>query len=117
MQLTNDWYYFINAVNPEDCKKIISMGDESWNESSIDTNSYITDEERKVGKKPTYKKNCKIRESSVAWSNEQWLYDLIWPYMAEANELSGWRFDISSAETMQITRYEKNGFYLSLIHI
>ena len=46
MQLTNDWYYFINAVNPEDCKKIISMGDESWNESSIDTNSYITDEER-----------------------------------------------------------------------
>ena len=87
------------------------MGDESWNESSIDTNSYITEEERKVGKKPNYKADCKVRESSVAWSNDQWLYDLIWPYMSEANELSGWRFDISSAETIQITKYEKNGFY------
>ena len=31
--------------------------------------------------------------------------------MEEANELAGWKYDIRSAENMQITRYKKGGFY------
>ena len=31
--------------------------------------------------------------------------------MQEANQESGWRYDIKFAESMQITRYRKGGFY------
>ena len=31
--------------------------------------------------------------------------------MKEANERAGWKYDIRSAENMQITRYKKGGFY------
>lgn len=53
----------------------------------------------------------KIRTSKVAWSNEQWVYDLIWPYMEEANELAGWKYDIKGAESVQIGKYTEGGFY------
>jgi len=51
------------------------------------------------------------RTSDVAWTNKQWVYNLIWPYMETANEKSGWKFDIKAAESMQITRYKKREFY------
>ena len=31
--------------------------------------------------------------------------------MEAANERAGWKYDITFAETIQITRYTKNGFY------
>ena len=31
--------------------------------------------------------------------------------MVEANEKTGWKYDIRFAESMQITRYKKGGFY------
>ena len=31
--------------------------------------------------------------------------------MVEANERAGWKYDIKGAESMQITRYKKGGFY------
>jgi len=31
--------------------------------------------------------------------------------MYEANQKSGWRLDIKAAESMQLTRYKKGGFY------
>ena len=53
----------------------------------------------------------RTRISDVAWTNDQWVYDLIWPYMMGANENAGWQYDITSAESAQITRYKKGGFY------
>ena len=70
-----------------------------------------TDEERKTGKKGDYKPDSKTRISDVAWCNDQWLYDIIWPLMHEANEDAGWRYNIKAGESCQITRYKKGGFY------
>jgi len=47
----------------------------------------------------------------VVFSTEQWVYDLIFPYMKYANENAGWKYNIVAAEDYQITRYTKGGQY------
>ena len=63
-----------------------------------------------VGKKK-FKHNKNIRDSSIVWLNEKWLFDLIFPYMYSANENSGWNVDVDASEDMQLTQYKKKGFY------
>ena len=100
MKLTNEWYVYDRALDKTTCNKIIKLGDRGFNEAT-------------VGKRdtPNHKVNKKLRTSKIAWSNDQWLYDLIWPYMVEANELANWKFDIVAGETLQIARYKKGEFY------
>ena len=38
-------------------------------------------------------------------------YDLIEPYVLTANEHAGWKYDIVAAESCQVTRYTKDGYY------
>ena len=95
MNLSNEWYYFTEAIDKKTCNKIIELGKEKFEKATIQEEI----------------KNKKIRVNDISWSNDQWLYDLIWPYMEEANEQAGWKYDIKAAESIQITRYKKNNFY------
>ena len=52
-----------------------------------------------------------VRDSLISWINDQWLYDLIWPYLLCANEKAEWNFDIDFAENFQYTEYNEKGFY------
>ena len=108
---TNEWYIFDGALDKKTCNKIKRLAKNNWEESSVDTSKGITDEERKTGKKGDYKPDPKIRISDVAWVRDQWVYDTIWPFMQEANQEAGWGYHIKAAESMQITRYRKGGFY------
>ena len=108
---TNEWYVFDEGITVAECNKIKRIGRGKWEDASVDTAKGITDEERKTGKKGDFQIDTKIRISEVVWSNEQWLYDLIWPYMMQANEEAGWKYDIKYAESCQITKYKKGGFY------
>ena len=108
----NEWYVFdAGTVDKKTCNKIKKWASKKWEPSSVDTSKETTDEERKTGKKGDYKPDPKHRVSDVAWCNEQWIYDLIWPYMEKANDVAGWRYHIKAAESAQITRYQKGGFY------
>lgn len=98
MQLTNEYYFFTEAIGTETCKKIIGLGEESFDEATVGHGGPET-------------VDTQIRTSKTAWSSDQWLYDLIWPYMEKANAQAGWGYDIRAAEPVQITRYEKDGFY------
>ena len=109
--LTNEWYIFQEALDKKTCNKIKRLAKDNWEDSSVDTSKGITDEERKSGKKPDYKPDSKTRISDIAWVRDQWVYDTIWPFMQQANQEAGWRYDIKAAESMQITRYKKGGFY------
>ena len=112
MHNTNEWFYFIGALDKKTCNKIKNSAKGKWKESVVNTKKgELTDEERITGEKPIYKINKKTRISDIVWTNDQWIYDTIWPFMEEANELAGWKYDIRSAENMQITRYKKGGFY------
>ena len=98
MQLTNDYYYFTKALDTETCNKIIKTGKENFGDATVGHGGIETTDK-------------KIRTNEVAWSNEQWIYDLIWPYMQEANQESGWKYEIKGAETVQIGKYTEGGFY------
>ena len=110
--LTNEWFIFDkDSIDKKTCNKIKRWASKKWHPSSVDTAKGTTDEERKTGRKGDYKPDPKLRISDVAWCNEQWLYDTIWPFMDRANDEAGWRYQIKAAESCQITRYKKGGFY------
>ena len=108
---TNEWYIFKGKIDKKTCDKIKKLAQGNWKESSIDTQSSTSDEERKIGRKGDYKPDPKTRMSDVFWTTEQWVYDLTFPYMYEANKRAGWNLNMKAAESMQITRYKKGGFY------
>ena len=109
---TNEWFIFgPDSIDKKTCNKIRRWAKDKWIPSAVDTSKSVTDEERKIGKKPDYKPNTKMRISDVAFCNEQWLYDLIFPFMQRANYEAGWRYDVPNAESSQITRYQKGEFY------
>ena len=108
----NEWFVFgAGTVDKKTCNEIKKLGQGKWEESAIDNAKGATDEERKTGKKGDYGPNTKLRMSTVAWVTDQWIYDLIWPFMQQANTDAGWKYQIKAAESNQVTRYKKGGFY------
>ena len=109
---TNDWYYFTEGLDKKTCNKIRNSAKGKWKASEVNTRKEgLTDEERISGEKPIVGPDKNARISDVVWTSDQWIYDTIWPWMQEANEQAGWKYDIKFAESMQITRYKKGGFY------
>ena len=51
------------------------------------------------------------RKGDVFWCNEQWIYDLIWPCMMDANREGRWEYKIVGAQDIQLTRYREKDFY------
>jgi len=111
LSFTNEWYIFNGEVDKQTCNKIKKLGQGKWEPSAVDTSTDVTEEERLTGRKGDYKSDSKVRISDLFWTTEQWIYDYTWPYMMEANKKAGWNLDIKAAESMQITRYKKGGFY------
>ena len=111
MQLTNEWYFWTSAVDKKTCNKIKALGKDDFSAAEVDTKKEISDEERKTGRKKETGKDKKARISDVSWTTEQWVIDLVWPYMVHANKDAGWNFDITAVEPMQITRYKPGSFY------
>ena len=111
MYATNEWYVFEETLDKKTCNKIKRLAQDKWEPSFVNTSKEITDEERKTGPKLDYKPDHKIRISEIIWANDQWLYDILWPYMLQANDKAGWKYNIKAGESCQITRYKKGGFY------
>jgi PKHD-type hydroxylase len=93
----NDYWYWKLDISHEDCQKIINLSEDNWKEASTFGSAMNKGEE--------------TRKSDIVWITEQWVYDLIWSYMCDANENAGWKYNIVAAESCQITRYTKGGFY------
>ena len=94
MFLDNYYYYFKKALTSEFCDKIIETG-----KSKIVEKAKILDE------------NLKARDSSIAWMEEDWLYQNIEPFIQEANKQAGWNFDWIGSEKCQFTIYKENQYY------
>ena len=108
----NEWFVFkAGTVDKKTCNKLKRLGSKKWEESAVDTSKAATDEERRIGKKAAFKPDHETRISEVFWTNDQWVYDVIWPFMLEANHGSGWKYEIKAAESCQLTKYKKGGFY------
>lgn len=90
------YYYWAwnKAINDETCDRIKSLVT-NYQKSSIQ-HKHISDS---------------VRNSKVDFTKEQWLYDLIMPYVDTANKNSEWCFDYSGCESFQISQYSKGDFY------
>ena len=131
MQTANKYMYFKSAIDEKTCKKIISLGlskmtlDES---QGISKTAQTFDGKEKGGvsikgektskklssdgmNKQTMKKKgidvskVYVRDSHISWLNERWLYDLFHPYVHQANQSSGWKWQWDFSESFQFTVY------------
>jgi PKHD-type hydroxylase len=106
----NDWIGFKDALDKDTCDKIIKIAEDklvkvSDEEETIDRHI----ENHKYGWKAN--KNKIVSISDMIWTEEQWIYDVVWQYMMQANKEAGWKYDIRTSEYMQIARYKKGMFY------
>ena len=113
LDFVNDWFIFDSVIDKKTCNKIKKVASGNWNQGSINKkqSAEITQKERRTGIKNKPIKDSKIRTSDTRWTTEQWIYDLIFPFMYDANKQAGWNLDVTTAEPMQIARYKKGGFY------
>ena len=101
-----EYLWFNNVLDEQACEKIRKLAQGEWVKSGV------TAEEHKLGDMIHYGHvDEKYRISDTCWISEQWLFELIWNQMEEANKLSGWKLDISAVEEVQLTRYKKGGHY------
>ena len=126
MNLHYQYYWFKEVIPHDMCDKIIQMGNKrikqikkNGNDASGTTSGGTEKkkDERISAKELTPKEQLETdneyyaRDCEVAWFNDQWIYDMVWPYLLEANRESGWNWDIEWAEGFQFTKYTKDGLY------
>lgn len=128
MQLSNYYYYFKSAISPDVCERIIGLGLKTLNQAESkgeSTDAYTFGGREKAampdaapqGESTIEQLKDKdvgdvyVRDSSVAWLHDQWLYDLFSPLISKANILAGWHWDIDFAENFQFTVYKPGQFY------
>ena len=100
MQLENNYYYFKQAISKENCKKILSIG----RSKPLNSATILSDKNKKIINKD--KRDCK-----VIWINESWIYDLLNPFINEANKAAGWNFDFDWNQDMQYAKYDKGHYF------
>jgi len=93
--LKHNYYFFKQAISTKICEKILDEG------------------RKKIEEKGTTPKNPnkKHRDCKIAWINDEWIYDIINPFIHEANEKAGWNFQWDWNESSQFTIYEKGHYY------
>jgi PKHD-type hydroxylase len=123
------YYWFNKALTDDQCDRIIENGEnriKNLKKEGISTEATTFGEthkgaknagkisiedktESEIGNKKVY-----IRDSEVSWfggDQDQWIYSLLTPYIAEANQKAGWKYDYDYHECIQFTKYGLNQFY------
>jgi len=96
----NYYWNFEEGLSSEDCDAILNSVNRDYEEAAIfDPND------------GGLIKNKAWRKTGMFSDNQQFIYDLVWPYMLAANENAEWNFDLESAENYQILKYEVGDFY------
>lgn len=135
MQVQNSYFWFKSALTPEQCKRIIDHGLnklEQDKKAGVDTSATTFGDNHKqanpnakpradktleeltkeTGKLPyELERERYVRDSEVAWFNDQWVYDMIHPFLREANDKAGWKYQWDFSESFQFTIYHPGGFY------
>ena len=124
MTIHTPFYAFQSALTSEECNKIINLGlkKEPEEAETFGNNQKNVNKEIKQADKTTQElqkelsKNIGeidpyVRDSTISWINDVWIYERIYPFLLEANEKSGWKYEFESAEDFQFTTYKNGGFY------
>jgi len=139
MQVQNSYFWFKEALTPDQCQKIIDLGvseierikkaggrtaattfgdndKESMKSKGLNvrpqddkTLEELKQETGKDGREVEQEKY--VRDSEVSWLNDKWLYDLIHPFLKRANIDAGWKYEWDYSESFQFTKYGPGQFY------
>ena len=138
MQVQNTYFWFKEALTPEQCQKIIDLGvteidnikkaggvteattfgnnhkqafEKTGREVIPQQDKTIEELKQQVGENKNVEQERYVRDSEVAWFNDTWLYELIHPFLHKANNEAGWNYEWDFSESFQFTKYNKGGFY------
>jgi PKHD-type hydroxylase len=139
MQVQNLYYWFKEALTPDQCQKIIDLGvseiervkktggrtaattfgdndKESMKAKGLNvrpqddkTLEELKQETGKEGREVEQEKY--VRDSEVSWLSDKWLYNLIHPFLRKANIDAGWKYEWDFSESFQFTKYGPGQFY------
>lgn len=97
MFFKNQYWYFKKAIPSNEIDIIINLCENNnLQQAKIDTKQIV---------------NKKKRDCLISWCNDKKIYDIINPYIQNANKNAGWNFEISWNEDCQYTVYNKSQFY------
>jgi len=139
MILKNNFFFFKSALTERQCNNIITVGlskmeiaKDKDGDKAISAATFDNKEKggiNKEGKKTTdekmlghltrqgaRKKGLKendvyVRDSHVSWIGEKWIFDMIHPFVQEANQRAGWNYQWDFSEPAQFTKYGPGQFY------
>ena len=138
MQLLNNYFWFKNALTPKQCTQILEAGmteitkkSSKYGEEGVKAQTADGKEKggmsakgqksgtiaqanmtkEKAAKKGIKESDGYVRDSSIAWLNDKWIYDLLHPYIHKANQNAGWNYEWNFSEACQFTKYEPGQFY------
>ena len=94
--------YAEDVFDKKKCDKVLrKYWGRTWKDATV----------KESGNKEQVQIDETLRISEVLWLKEQWIFDYIWPWMQEANDQTGWCYDIRGCEDIQLTRYKVGSFY------
>lgn len=126
------YYYFISAIPPHICDQILEMGLTAMHEQKqqygeqvlsgsvggwrqkgdLNTDTPASHETvEEMAQKGIDIAKTYVRDSNVVFLSNPSLYELIHPYIHEANKQADWNFDWDYTEDMQFTKYGPGQFY------
>jgi PKHD-type hydroxylase len=129
MQIQCPYWFFKSALNDEQCATIRELGMNKINENlknGVDVSAKTLGDTDKSNRPDALAKNDLTaeqvlqqsqitniydRDSYVSWLSDRWLYDLVHPYVHQANKCAGWNWEWDYTEPAQFTMYKENGFY------
>jgi PKHD-type hydroxylase len=95
----SQYWIYENELQDDVINKILTYKKQDWQQATIHAHKF----EEIVDKK--------MRITDVIFCNEQWLFDLFWSYMTNANTQAEWNLDVDCAESFQLGRYGVGGHY------
>ena len=99
MYLKVPYISYPSILKTEICDKIIQHGKDKL------ISAVVVDSKTKTSIDQT------PRNSYVSWLSDQWIYDLILPYIKDANTQAGWNWNFDCIEPIQFTKYGIDQFY------
>ena len=94
MIVKEPYVLYEGAIPRKKCEEIIQRGTSSLQEAKVFNETTEN-----------------IRKSNIAWLHDKDLFQLVSPYVLDANTNAGWNYEVSMYESLQFTCYEQNGHY------
>jgi PKHD-type hydroxylase len=133
MNLKYEYYWYQNALTKQQCSDVIAMGLNKMEENRRkgQSNDGVTYSDNYKGSKgfdvelgnktiqeiekehgtEAAKSKTYVRDSKIAFLDDQSIYDILWPLIKRANSDTGWHWDIDFCEAPQFTVYKEGQFY------